>query len=181
MTSFNPTGSAKAAPWLGFTSVALLSCAVLLVLGVVGVTGYFRLSSDAVALRQSLMNEVNGSWHKRLVIHVGHLTTGFVRLCSRCVKLGPEPEAALASIRGAEVGIYNLRDEPVALNAGLILAGADKTMSERGWERAVGVSKEQQLVAIYLPRRAFSIQQLKCCLLLYQHGDLVIASARGNL
>jgi hypothetical protein len=63
MTSFNPTGSAKAAPWFGFTSVALLSCAVLFVLGVVGVTGYFRLSSDALALRQSLMDEVSGSWH----------------------------------------------------------------------------------------------------------------------
>ena len=181
MNSLNPARVLKAAPLLGFASVALLSIPILILLAVVGVTGYFRLSSDASALRQSFMTETKGSWQKKFAIHVGPLTTGFVRLCSHWVKLPPEPKAALEAIQGAEVGIYKLQGDAMPLDAGAVLVRADKAMSWRGWERAIGVSKEQELVAIYFPRRGFSSEHLKCCLLVCQGRDLVIVSARGNL
>jgi len=181
MNALNSPKPDKAWPLFGFASVALLSIPIVVLLAVIGVAGYFRLSPDASTLRQSLMSEVSGTWHKKFVIHVGPLTTGVVRLCSGWFKLPREPKAALEAIHGAEVGVYKLDGEVLPLNGGAVLARADKAMSSRGWVRAVGVCKEEELVAIYLPRRTFCSQNLKCALLVCHSRDLVVVSARGNL
>jgi len=54
-------------------------------------------------------------------------------------------------------------------------------MSARGLERVVGLSKERELVAVYCPKRGVSSRDLKCCLVVFEGCDLVVASARGNL
>jgi hypothetical protein len=131
MNSFNPIGVEKTTPLFSLGMVAVLAIPTLLLVAVVGVTGYFRLSSDVVALRQSFMNEVDGSWQKKFAIHLGPLTTAFVRMCSHWAKVEPEPAAALETIRMAEVGVYNISCEPRAVDAGAILARADKAMSSR--------------------------------------------------
>ena len=164
---------------LGLAFLALVP--VVPLLGIIIVTGYFRLGSDSVALRQSLMTEVNGTWHKKFVIHVGPLTTALARFCSQWINMPQEPKAALQAIHAAEVGIYNLQNHTPNFNPGAILARADKAMSSRGWERVVGVCREQELVTLYLPRRNCTPQRLKCCLLVYQTGQLIVVSARGDL
>lgn len=181
MNSSISRASATPAPIFGVATLALIGLAMVLLLGVIGVTGYFRLSSDAAALRQSLMSGMSGAWQKKFAIHIGPLTTGLVRMCSHWLTLAPEPKAALDAIHGAEVGVYKLQQESVVLDAGAILARTDKAMSARGWQRAVGVSKKHELVAVYLPRRGFSSEHLKCCLLVCQGRDLVVASAQGDL
>ena len=150
-------------------------------LGVVGVIGYFRLSSETTALRESLMGSVDGQWRKTIAVHLGWFTTGLVRAGSRLVKLDPEPRAALEAVHGVEVGIYRVQDGPEKEDHGAILAKADKAMTRRGWVRVVGVSHDRELVAIYMPRKGASLRNMKCCLMVFNGRELVVASARGNL
>lgn len=146
---------------------------------VVGVTGYFRVSPETAALRASLMQSVPGTWHKKIALSVGSVTTGLVRAGSRFINMPSEPRAALDALHGAEVGIYRLEEE-VAVNKGAALQAADKAMKSRGWDRIVGVVGERELVAVYFPRKA-SPRDVKCCVLVFQGCDLVVASVRGNL
>ena len=162
-------------------SVLLIGLGVFVCVCVIGITGYFRLSSEAAALRQSAMSAVPGEWHKKIALHVGGLTTALLRAGSRFIKLDPEPRAALESVRGAEVGIYKLQDEPEVVNGSAFLVRADRAMSAQGWERVVGVSKERDLVAVYSPRRGVSCHDLRCCVVVFQGRDLIVASAHGNL
>src|SRR5215472_4969532 len=115
--------------------VIAISIPLFFALGVVGMTGYFRLSSETVALRQSLMGSVEGQWKKTIAVHLGWFTTSLVRAGSRLVKLEPEPRAALDAVRGVEVGVYRVQDSVEREDHGAILAKADKAMTRRGWVR----------------------------------------------
>jgi hypothetical protein len=157
--------------------VILVGC----LLAVIGITGYFRLSSETAILRESAMSCVKGTCNKKIALHVGLLTTGLVRAGSHLFKLAPEPQAAFDSIRGAEVGIYKLQENAGWVDHLAILARADTALSARRWDRLVGVSRENNLVAVYFPRRGLSTQRMRCCVLVLQGRDLVVAGASGNL
>ena len=161
---------------------AVIWCGLLIGLSsvVLGVASYFHLSSEAVALRESVMTGVDGAWHTRFALNVGFLTTGLVRVGAHCFRLPPEPRAALAAIHGAEVGVYRLPEAAGEADHRAILARADQAMAARRWDRVVGVSRENELVAVYVPRRGLASNRMKCCVLVLQGRDLVIAGGRGN-
>lgn len=160
-------------------SLAALFIVVVLAL-VIGVTGIFRLSSETAALRSSVMNSVPGTWDKKIALRVGWLSTGIVRAGSRFFEMPPEPRAVLDGVHGAEVGIYQLRQEMRTARNGAALNAADKAMKSHGWDRIVGVATERELVAVYCPRK-ISSRAVKCCVLVFQGRELIVASASGNL
>lgn len=104
-----------------------------------------------------------------------------MRAGSHLFPLQREPQAAFDSIRGGEVGIYRLKDSAGPVDHRAILARADKAMSARRWDRVVGVSQDQQLVAVYAPRRGLSSDRVRCCVLVLKGRDLVVAGGSGNL
>ncbi len=158
--------------------LALLSAVAL---GVIGVTGYFRLSSDTAALQSSLIKSAGGHWNKKIAVRVGWVTTALLRNALRWVHLDREPRAVIDALHGIEVGVYNQTPGERRIDRGAMLSATDKAMSRCGWIRAVGVAKEQELVAVYLPRKGLSAGSMKCRVIVL-HGDtLVVASARGNL
>lgn len=150
-------------------------------LAVFGVTGYFRLSGEAAALRESAMASIGGNWDKKLALHVGWVTTSLVRAGAHLFKLPPEPQAALDSLRGGEVGIYKLHENAGWVDHRAILARADKAMAARRWDRVMGVSREDELVAVYVPRRGLSEKRMSCSVLVLQGRDLIVAGGSGNL
>ena len=154
---------------------------ILPVWTVVGVTGYFRLSPEARVLRGSLMDSVGGQWHKKFAVHLGGMTMGLVRFGSQFLHIPPEPKAALKTLHGAEVGIYDLADDPSGLDSVRIFNNADRAMKSRGWQRIVGVVKEGDLVAVYFPISAVRPSSMACCVMVFHERQLVVASARGNL
>jgi hypothetical protein len=159
----------------------LLALICLPLLGVLGVASYFRLSSDTRALRRSVMSSVAGQWDTRIAVRIGWLTTRLVRSCSQFIQLPPEPRAAMDAIRGVEVGVYELRNQPQTSDYSAVLAAADKTMMLRGWDRVVGVLEGEQCVAVYVPRKRFSPKRATCCVVVLSERNLVLVSARGNL
>jgi len=155
--------------------------AVALALLSVGLTGCFRVSSDVGALRDSVMKSAAAEWDQQIEFGVGAITLNLARAGLAFVSLDPEARAALDAVRGAEVGIYKLRDGHGRLKHGALLSAADKAMAGRGWDRVVGVANRHELVAIYVPRDVRSARKVKVCLLTLNHEELVVASARSNL
>ena len=177
----NSLPQSNSAPRLQTGHVVLLACFALLVLCIVGVTGYFRLSSETAALSSSIRKAVPGTWHKKIAVNVGGFTVAVVRHGLRFVRLEPEPRAAIEALRGADVGIYDLRQQTAGVPDPSVLLATDKAMAARGWERVVGVAEKEDLVAVYMPRKGLSARKMKCCVMVLHGTTLVVASARGNV
>ena len=156
-----------------------IACAVGLVS--ISLSGCFRVSSDVGALRDSVMKTVSAKQEKQIEIGIGPLTLNLARAGLSFVDLEPEVRKALHVVRSAEVGVYKLRNERQRLNHAALLSAADKTMTDRGWDRVVGVINRRELVAIYVPRQAGSTRNMKVCLVVLNEQELVVASARSDL
>ena len=160
--------------------------AALVVLGLLlacslGIASYFRLSSDSQALRSRLMSSVPGQWHKKFAIHVGWPTMTVVRAGSRLFNMPPQPRAVLDALHGAEVGIYNLEGELALPDFAAVFRAADKAMVSRGWTRVIGVAREAEFVAAYIPSKGISARKMACCVVVLHDRQLVIASAQANV
>jgi hypothetical protein len=94
-------------------------------------------------------------------------------------RLDPAARAALQSIHGAGVGIYQLPAGTPPPNRAAMLVTAESAMTARGWERVVGVIDGREMVAVYIPK-AVSVHRLKCCVLVFDGKQMVLASVRGN-
>ena len=152
-----------------------------LALLLVSMTGCFRVSSDVGALRDSVIKSDGAKWDQQIEFGVGGLTLTLARAGLACVDLEPEARTALQAARGAEVGVYKRRGAKGELRGGAILRAADQAMTERGWDRIVGVTKGRELVAVYAPQAVRSTRNVKVCVLVLDPGELVVASARSNL
>jgi len=155
----------------------------LVVLGVIalGVASYFHLSSDTRALRNGLMKASGVEWRQHIGLNIGRGTFGVVRTGLSFVPLDPKAQAAIQAARGVEVGIYELSPGAKAPDGAAMLAGADKVLNARGWERVVGVLDGEDLVGVYLPREAILAQQVKCCVMVFDGRQMVLVSARANV
>ena len=97
------------------------------------------------------------------------------------VKLDAGARAALQSVRGAEVGVYQLPSGAKPPDRAAMLAAADAAMAGRGWDRVVGVMDGRDLVAVYLPDEIASARRMKCCVMVFDGREMVVVSARANL
>jgi hypothetical protein len=155
--------------------------AVPVLLGL-GVMSFFRLSGEAAALRATALEALPGKWDNKVTLHPGFFTTALVRAGAPFFKLPPEAQAAIASLRGVEVAVYkNSQATADWVDTGAVLARADETMSARRWDRVVGVSRDDELVAVYTPRRGVTVNSIRCCVLVLHRNDLVVAGASGKI
>ena len=155
----------------------------LLMLGLlaVGVTGYFRLGSEARALRDSAARAIAAKLDRKVELSVGRLTFSLVRAGLSLADLDPVARGALETVHSASVGVYQLGRQEQPLRSGTVLAAADKIMAKRGFDRVVGVASQAEVVAIYVPAAAHSGRSLRVCLLVLEARQLVVVSARANV
>lgn len=158
-----------------------LGLVVLLALLSVGLTGCFRVSSDTKALRDGLMQTAAAEWDTEIEVGVGTLTLGLARLGLGFVDLPPEARAAIGAVRGAEVGVYRLRDEHRPLDHSIMLTKADGAMGVRGWDRLVTVLNHREMVAIYVPKDMRSPRDVSVSIVVLDGHDMVLAAARSDL
>ena len=176
------SGLAKTlAPPGAWKTTTRIFIAPVLVLLMLGLTGCFKVSSDVRTLRESVMKSGAMEWNQEIELGVGAITLNLARAGLAFVDLPPEARAALHAARGAEVGVYRLRDARKPLNRAALLSAADKAMAGRGWDRIVGVLDQRELVAIYMPNDVRSARHVKICLLTLSGEEMVIACARSNL
>jgi hypothetical protein len=163
------------------TLVLLTSLSIAFALLIYMAIGFFRLSSDARALRNSLTGHQDSGWARRIELNVGPLTTALARAGTRYLELDDEPRLALQALRGVEVGIYQARGSHETTDSAELLTAADTAMLGRGWRRVVGVSSSGNLVAVYMPERKINPRDAKLCVAVLSEGNLVVVSARSNL
>jgi hypothetical protein len=160
----------------------LLILTVLIVLpgaGVLGIASYFRLSSDARALRDGVFATFQCEPARTIDISVGRATMAAIRAGSGFFSIPHEAAVALGSVRSIEAGRYQVLG-PVPDGRRLV-AAADAAMSKRGWVRTVTVLQQEHLVLVYMPKESAKQDLLECCALVMADGNLVVGSLRGNL
>jgi hypothetical protein len=128
------------------------------------------------------LEELPGKWDNQVTLHSGFVTTALVRAGARLFKLPPEAQAAISSVHGLDVAVYKQSQATAGwVDPGAIMARADEAMSARRWDRVVGVSRDDELVAVYAPRRGVTLNSVRCCVLVLHRNDLVVAGANGNV
>ena len=167
----------------GFWIVIALLLLPFMALGVIalGAASYFHLSSDTRALRNGLMKASGVEWRQQIGLNIGSVTLGVVRAGLSFVPLDFEARAAVQSVRGVEVGIYELATGAKPPDCAAMLAAADTLLTERGWERLVGVLNGEELVSVYVPGKDISARQMKCCVLVFDGRQMVMASAKADI
>jgi len=168
----------RALLWIGLT--LLLPCVALGAM-IMGVASYFHSSSDTRALRKGLMEASGVEWRQQIGLNIGSLTFGAVRAGLCLVPLDSEARAAVQTVRGAEVGIYELVSDRSRPDGAAMLAVADQVLNNRGWERVVGVLHDDELVGVYLPAKTISARRVKCCVLVFDGQRMVLIWATANL
>ena len=164
--------------WLRCLLAVLLLLTVVIVVEVVSC---FHLSSDTRALRNSLIKSSGVEWRQRIALHAGGLTLSAVRAGLSFVQFDAGARATLQAVRGAEVGVYQLPSGTKPPDRAAMLAAADGAMTARGWDRVVGVMDGQDLVTVYVPDKTASARRMKCCLMVFDGQEMVMASARADL
>ena len=144
-------------------------------------TGCWKMSSEAEALRDSLMKSAAVEWDREFEIGVGALTLNLARAGLAFIDLDHDARAALNAIRGADVGIYRLHHGRKNFDHATLLSAADDAMAVRGCDRAVAVVNQRELVAVYVPRQIRSTRNFKVFLVVLDGRKMVIVSARNNL
>lgn len=161
----------------------ILLAAVLLSLALLTstVAGYFGVSRDAGTLRKSLMESAAGDWERKIEVNIGAFALNLARAVLAFVDLDPDVRAALRAVRGAEVGVYELRNHAKHRDHAAMLLAADEAMSARGWDRIVGVADRDELVAVYLPAQIGSPRDVMVCVVVLDDDQLVVASVRSDV
>jgi hypothetical protein len=160
-----------------------LAAVPLLMLGLLaaGVAGCFRLGSDARALRDSAAKATASKLDRNIELSAGWLPLSLVRAGLSLADLDPVARAALETVRGADVGVYELGRQERPLHSGAVLAAADKMMAKHGLDRVVGVASQAEVVGVYVPAAARSGHGLRVCVLVLEARQLVVVSARANV
>jgi len=175
-----PTPNPGRRAWRFFTAILLLMTTFVLLI-VVGIGSFLRLSSDVRALREGVLGAGGIKWQKQFEINVGPLTTSLARSLLGFVKVDSEVQAVLSAVRAGEVGVYRLSGQKAEFNPAAMLDAADNAMQARNWQRSVVVTHQEALVAVYTPAGQTSPRKVKACVVVVNDGQMVIASAHSNL
>ena len=147
------------------------------------VISFFRLSGDAAALRQSALEVLPGKWDNKVTLHPGFFTVALVRAGAPFFKLPPEAQAAISSVRGLEVAVFKPSHATADwVDTGAVLSRADEAMSARRWTRVVGVSRTDELVAVYAPRGGgVTSDSIRTCVLVLHRNEMIVAGANAKV
>lgn len=167
---------------VGIVGIVFAAGVVSVGLLVAGVAGHLGLNGDAGTLRNSLMESSAVEWDRKIEVNAGAFALNLARAAIAFVEVDPEVRNALRAVRGAEVGVYELRRRGKRhLDRAAMLQAADKAMAARGWDRLVGVVDGDQLVTVYLPAQIRSPRDVKVCIGVLDDEQLVVAAARSNV
>lgn len=155
-----------------------LTFALLLGLVAAGGGGCSGGLSEARAVQDAVVDRLPGEWQTRIQVSVGPALFGLARAGVALADVQPEARMALRSVRGCKVSIHRFVGDRADRPA--LLAGADQAMSERGWERVVGVLDRDELMAVYAPAGELTTRRLPLCVLVFDGRELVVVSALGN-
>ena len=153
---------------------------LLFVLAAYGVTRFFRFNSDGKAFRDGVIKSSGADWRQRIGINAGGVTLCAVRTGLSFVHLDAEARAALQSLSGVQLGIYQLPPGVKSPDRVGMLAAADHAAANHGWNRVVCVLNREDLVIVYVQDQTAWPERIKCFVLVFDGRQMVLIAARGN-
>jgi hypothetical protein len=161
-------------PW-----VLGLCLAPFVILGV-AVASYVTLDSDASVLRRHVMKATHADWNTKVQCSVGRITISALRSGLFFVRKPEIADArlALAAVKHASVGVYELRRGGGDWSREQLFIETDRAMQERGWTRLGGVSDRDgaEAVLVYTPEDIDDDDPIDICVAVVNDRELVIAS-----
>lgn len=141
-----------------------------------------RVSPTVRELCSTAIRNTGGHWTWKFSARVGTIPLTTARIIATFVPHMPgETRLALSAARGGEVTVYERTDRRKAHGFRQLLTDADRIMTGRGWERAVGIVEDGNLVAVYIPAGMDSPRHAQATVLVVNEENLVIASATADL
>ena len=179
--STQPSSRPAGTNWfLKLVFAAFVALLALIVSVPLAVASYFGLRGDLAALRRDLGRSSTEGIHRQVEVNVGWITCDLARAALRFVPMEPEARLAISSLRGAQVGVYQL-DRLTPLGGGRrFLVEADSSLGRRGWERVVGVMSKDTCVGVYMLAKPSACSPLKFCVMVLTEGQMVLTQASGN-
>jgi hypothetical protein len=159
-------------PW-----VLLVLLSPFVVVGAVAVS-ILTLDGDARVLRREVMAASDTHWHTKIQCSVGGVVLGVARTVLDFVphKNATDARAALAAIRHASVGVYELAGPEPEWSASQLFGHVDDVMAGRGWTRLVGVEDNRDRVLVYAEEQGGGSNRLNLCLAVMEDRELVVVS-----
>ncbi len=149
-------------------------CGVVLAVAVVSVV---MLNRDAAALRDEMLDAIDGGAQTRVQISAGPALLATARTVLAFIPdVDAEARLALRSVRRASVGVYELSAKPSPAARTTLMNAAERTMNRRGWTRAVAVNDGDALVLVYLPKNGGGGEQQKVCVAVCSDRQCVIVA-----
>lgn len=173
-----PTTSAVPAPrrrrWPWVLAIGLSPFLIL----ALAAASYLTLDRDAAALRRHVVAATQAKWDTKVQLSVGRFTIGATCLALRLASNSEAATAAqaLAAVKHASVGVYELTSGPLALSREQFFGETDRAMRARGWSRLVGVADQHDNVLIYVEDEADADEPLGLCLAVVSQRELVVVS-----
>lgn len=158
-------------PWI----LAVLFAICLL--PVVVVATHIGLSREAKVLRDELKTATGSTWSTRVQLSSGPLLIPAVRAVVSFCNVDEEARHALAAVRSASVGVYELDEAGESGGLGSALESLDARMNRRGWERLVTVIDNNENVVVYAKSGDNWNGKMQICVGVVTGKELVVVSA----
>lgn len=168
----NPQGSPRVQR--GSTRATLV---LTLALAVV-LTACSKTGSDFSSMQSAVVQESGCDWARQIRFGVPGVLFSVARAGLSFVEIEPEARAALQTLRGLRVALYERASGTPDRTA--MMVAADRAMQARGWSRVVGVLDRQEMVAVFAPDTLQQTRDLEVCVVVFDGNQLVFASGRAN-
>lgn len=146
-------------------------------LPVVIAVAILRLSADTRTLRDAAIAESGTQWDRKIEVRAGSVPFTLARIAMPFANVPIEAQQALSALHSAEVSVHELHGgQP---DRSRMITEADKRMTERGWDRLVGVVDGETVVAVYA--KPIGDAKLKFSVLVLADKTMVAVSGRGDL
>jgi len=161
-------------------SVLFLALVILVFVAGAAVLRSFKPPSDMSELRTELRTCLDASSLSSVEISLPTWVATLGRVGASLADLDPEVKAALQTVAGGQIGVYELAERPSGSNALAMLRLADQHLEQEGWTRVVTVREEDALVAVYgLESSMRPGKTIEVFVIVLDERELVIASASG--
>lgn len=146
-----------------------------------GIMGFFRLTPPTAALRDCVREVVPAALKATGSLNIGPATLGLARLGSGMIKdVPPEARQAIRSVKAMDAGVYRLERWLEPAERSRLVVEVGEAMKRRGWFRVATVTREDDMIQIFVPDKNVAIKNLWLSVLVLHEQQLVVASVRGD-
>ena len=175
-TAPSPTPAPRRRIWPWVLGICLTP---FLLLGI-AVASVLTLDRDAATLRRHVMAATDSSWDTKIQFSVGRILFSAVRTGLTFVheKGVDDARLALAAVKHASVGIYELRGKRGNWSREQLFVETDRAMQKRGWSRLAGIVDHGNTVLIYVSDDLDAEDEIEICIAVVSGKEMVVASTR---